>query len=121
MGAFLKSALDFLMLSEKKAGLTDFTLLPVALTESDEIVGIDFELRRNEGWTKRPPDCGLAASDSLVAPPATEMFSCVACATGLAFERHGAPLYQLLRFSAVDDGVDGEMEETDGCFPCDIA
>lgn len=117
MGAFLKSALDFLILSEKKAGLTDFTLLPVALTESDEIVGIDFELRRNEGWTKRPPDCGLPPSDSLVAPPVTEMLSCVVWATGVAFDRHGAPLYQLLRLSAADDGVDGEFEEMDGCFP----
>jgi hypothetical protein len=45
----LKSALDFLILSEKKAGLLSFALLPVALIESDESVGIDFELRRNEG------------------------------------------------------------------------
>lgn len=74
----MKSALDFLILSEKKAGLLSFALLPVALIESDESVGIDFELRRNEGWTKRPPDFGLSASDSLVAPPVTEMLSCVA-------------------------------------------
>lgn len=49
----------------------------------------------------------------------TEMLSCVAWATGLAFDRHGAPLYQLLRLSAVDDGVDGEVEDTDGCSPWD--
>lgn len=43
-------------------------------------------------------------------PPVTEMLSCVAWATGLAFDRHDPPLYQLPRLSAVDVGVDGAFD-----------
>ena len=114
----MSTSLSF-SLSTDDIDLAASALLPVAwMMDSDEMVGTDFVLRRSELCTKRPVCLAPSARASDVAPPATEMLSHVAKATGEAFDLHEPPLYQLPLSAACSLGLDDVWFLLDEAVSC---